>query len=543
MIRDYKLNPLKIVKRKYEYPYKEDLEELYITRNLKKREICEYLNISETLLKKILKEYNIQKPKKEILKDELYDLYYIKKLSRKDVAKYFGVYETTITTYCRKYGFEIKSQSDKIATYKNTIKSKYGVVNYFQTNECKDKIKQTCLKKYGVDNYQSTDDFKQKVKLTKLERYGNENYNNICKNKQTCLERYGVDNATKKHDKIEYYDILNSYEKTIEYIKENNIINVRHLAMTMGMKEGYVQKIINEYDLKQMFDYSKSRYELEIQNLIPSSFNMKKNYKYNKLKELDIYIPELKLGIEINGNYWHSEDVKGKYAQYNKSKELNDIGIFVYHIFEYEWVNKKDKIINQLNNLLCINQEKIYARKCIIKEITTKEKNIFLEENHLQGRDKCNIAFGLLYNNELVSVMTFTKPRFNKKYEWELSRYASKANCNVIGGASKLFNYFIKTYNPKNILSYSDIAKTKGNLYQLLGFELNHISEPNYIWIKRNNDYKTRYQCQKHKLLKQGYNGETEIEIMTNLGYYRLYDCGNKVWVWDKNKNNEKIYG
>ena len=130
--------------------------------------------------------------------------------------------------------------------------------------------------------------------------------------------------------------------------------------------------------------------------------------------------------------------------------------------------------------------------------------------------------------------MTFVKPRFNKKYEWELSRFCSKNNCNVIGGASKLFKHFVGNYNPTSIISYSNIAHTKGKIYETLGFNLDSISEPNYVWCNNSHDILTRYQCQKHKLLKQGFKGNTEVEIMHNNGFYRIFDCGNKVWIWKK---------
>ena len=256
--------------------------------------------------------------------------------------------------------------------------------------------------------------------------------------------------------------------------------------------------------------------------------------KYLDGKEIDIYIPELRIGIEINGNYWHCEDKKmDKNYHQQKSLLAESKGIFIYHIFEYEWIEKKDKILNQLNNLLGLNQEKIYARKCIIKEVDISEKMRFLEENHLQGNDSSSIKLGLYYNDELVSLMTFVKPRFNKKYEWELSRFCSKNNCNVIGGASKLFKYFVGNYNPTSIISYSNIAHTKGNIYNTLGFNLDSISEPNYVWY-RSKTILSRYQCQKHKLLEQGYEGNSESEIMHNRGYYKIYDCGNKVWVWNR---------
>ena len=537
LTRDYINNPLKIINRKYESPNVNDLIELYINQNLKKEEICKYFNISDTVLKKFLKQNNIKKPNKEIDKDELYKQYIEENKSRDEVAKYFGVNTSTITIYCRKYGIERKTQQQRFENYIKTMKNDYGVVNCFQLDTVKEKAKQTCKEKYSKEYYQSTDEYRRKVKATKLERYGDENYNNQGKMRETCLEKYNIYVPSMKQGKKEYYDLLDSKEETIKFIKENNIVNIRHMATIMGMKEGYVQRKINEYSLKYMFDYHKSVMELELQEYIKQYFpNALNNYDLEKNTELDIYIPELNLGIEFDGNYWHSEDVKGKMAQYNKTSKAEKYGIFVYHIFEYEWVNNRQKILNQLNNLLGINEHSIGARKCSVQRLNPKEKNQFLRENHLQGEDKCNIAYGLYYNDELVSVMTFTKPRFNKKYEWELSRYACKANYNISGGASKLFNQFIKDNNPKNIISYSDILKTKGNLYQKLGFKLDHISDPNYVWIKNNTNIKTRYQCQKHKLESQGFYGKSETDIMKALGYYRFFDCGNKVWVFTSNE-------
>ena len=127
--------------------------------------------------------------------------------------------------------------------------------------------------------------------------------------------------------------------------------------------------------------------------------------------------------------------------------------------------------------------------------------------------------------------MTFCKPRFNKNYEWELSRFCSKLDTTVIGAASKLFKYFVIHYNPSSMISYSNISKTRGTLYAKLGFELTSISSPNYIWTN-GRECLSRYECQKHLLTEYQEFGTTEVEIMQNRGYLQIYDCGNKVWGW-----------
>jgi hypothetical protein len=127
--------------------------------------------------------------------------------------------------------------------------------------------------------------------------------------------------------------------------------------------------------------------------------------------------------------------------------------------------------------------------------------------------------------------MTFCKPRFTGKYDWELSRFCNKLNTTICGAASKLFKYFIQNYTPKSIISYSNFSKTKGNVYPKLGFNYEGISSPNYIWFRRQ-EILSRYQYQKHKLSEYSEFGNTESEIMHNRGYLKLYDCGNFIWSW-----------
>jgi hypothetical protein len=211
-------------------------------------------------------------------------------------------------------------------------------------------------------------------------------------------------------------------------------------------------------------------------------------------------------------------------------------GIFIYHIWQNEWDNNRDRIINQLKNLFYLNKEKIYARKCEVRIVNPKESRVFLEQNHIQGSTNAKIHLGLYYNNELVSLMLFGKPiRQNIKYDWELKRFCSKANTNVIGAASKLFKYFIRSYQG-TIISYSDIAKTQGNLYKILGFTLDHITVPNYKYCDNHSNILLKISCKKSNLKKLGFDtyNKTESEIMNERGYWKIFDAGLKVWTYTR---------
>jgi hypothetical protein len=226
-------------------------------------------------------------------------------------------------------------------------------------------------------------------------------------------------------------------------------------------------------------DHFTSLPELEV-GAVLSSWGVvaAKNQRVIAPYEIDLYVEDLRIGVEFNGDYWHSEEHKTPDYHQKKSLRARDKGIFIYHIFEHEWVDpiKRPKIINQMRNLFGKNERKIAARKCTIREREIAACKEFLDINHLQGADRSLVKLGLFFEDELVSVMTFCQPRFNKAYQWELSRYCSVADTNVIGGANRLFKHFIKAYSPESILSYADIAKTRGGLYETLGFTLDHIS-------------------------------------------------------------------
>ena len=150
--------------------------------------------------------------------------------------------------------------------------------------------------------------------------------------------------------------------------------------------------------------------------------------------------------------------------------------------------------------------------------------------------------------DELVALMTFNHIRSTigsskqtSSHDWELSRFCSKLNCNVVGGASKLFQYFIKNYDPERVISYSDIAHTRGDLYDKLGFQYDHTTSPSYVWVDvYDQQYYNRVSCQKNNLHKLFPNEDldithhTEREIMESHGFVQLFDCGVKRWIWSK---------
>lgn len=115
------------------------------------------------------------------------------------------------------------------------------------------------------------------------------------------------------------------------------------------------------------------------------------------------------------------------------------------------------------------SKQSVGARHCEIREVDKATEIQFLNNNHFQGYVKSDTALGLYYNNELVEIMTFGKARYSKKYQKELIRLCSSMA--VVGGAKKLFNYYVKNFQPESIVSYCDLSKFTGEVYAQLGFK------------------------------------------------------------------------
>ncbi len=466
------------------------------------------------------------------------------------------VYSKIKNTCLKRYGTTSPLSSKIIQNkIKETCLKKYGVENIFQSSKIKDEIKKTninntgfeypmqcidiknksintLLKKYSVNHNSKIKHVIEKRKKTSLQKYGviNPAKSDIIKNKtkEVNLQKYGVEYSNQKHIDKKSLELLNNKEWLINqhHKLKNNCVEISKI---LNVYYGTVINYLNKHGI-ELKNYFSSSYEKEIakfiniENIETNSKNIIPPY------EIDIYLPEYKLAIEFNGLYWHSN--KDKNYHLSKTELCNKQNIQLLHIFENEWTDpiKQDIWKSIINNKLG-RDNKIFARKCKIKEVDNNLTREFLNNNHLQGYCSSSVKLGLFYNNELISLMTFGKTRFSKKYEWEIIRFCNKKFFTIVGGASKLYKYFIDNYNPRSIISYADRRYSNGSLYEKLGFKFSHYSKPNY-WYFRNNtlDLHSRVKFQKHKLknLLESFDpSKSEIENMTNNGYLRIFDCGN----------------
>ena len=261
--------------------------------------------------------------------------------------------------------------------------------------------------------------------------------------------------------------------------------------------------------------------------------------------EIDIYDTELKIGFEINGIYYHSENKgkKDKHYHLNKQELANKCGVELMHIFEDEIYYKKEIVINKMKHALGINDnEKLYAKNCEVKVIDSIIANTFYNDNHIQGYSPSLIDLGLYCENILVGAMSFDNKRYMNKELihnsniYELTRFTTSIKYVVVGGGGKLLNHFIINYKPIRIITFADrrwTINSNDNFYTKLGFKLVKTLKPDYAYVNGKIDRYRRlhkFGFGKNSIKKRFpkiYNeSKTEWEMMQELGYDRIWDCG-----------------
>lgn len=288
------------------------------------------------------------------------------------------------------------------------------------------------------------------------------------------------------------------------------------------------------HKIKRKSNYS--REEMEVKEFIESlGVSVVANtWEILNNKEIDIYVPSHNFAIELDGLVWHSlahSSPEEKLKHLHKTEKCKELGIDLWHITDEQWHEKKEIVKSMIKHKLGKSSTKVYARKCKIKEIETKEARMFFYENHIQGFAPASKYIGLHSEEGLLFCMSFGKSRYNKKYDYELIRSAAKRDVCVIGGFSKVLKYFLKN-NPGSLISYADRKYSSGEVYCKNGFTLVELTKPGYMWCLKRKSY-SRLKFQKYKLkdIIKNYNPAlSETENMFNNGYRQYWDCGQMVF-------------
>lgn len=537
---------------------------------------------------------NNRYPDLSTFQERLY--WYIHDLKKRPVCKICGK-ETTFVSVaagyreycCRKC---MNSDPDKKTKVKNTCIKKYGGMG-FASKDIYEKVAETNLKRYGVENAKSNPDISKKQQQTYIEKYGGiGGASAICreKQKQTMMKKYGVEYSHQNPEILsksqatvmEKYGVTNpcllgqdklketklkqsqqSYPDVVGYTVNGDwICSCPHLesCQECDSKIYITPKNIHRDRFKNGTELCTnllpvgnpahtSTYEETIQGWLDE---MGIHYETNNRviiapKELDIYIPEKKMAIEINGCYWHSDQEKPKKYHINKYLACREKGIQLIQIWEDWMVNKEDIVKSFLTSKLGCCKKTIFARKCQVQEIEGSLANQFLNENHIQGKCSSNYRLGLYYEGKLVAVMCFNKrsalsgPKKIVDSEAELIRFCNIKDHRVIGGASKLLKHYIQQFHPSRVTSYSANDISDGQLYRTLGFyPAKDVSEA-YWYIEPGTYKRIHRSIFTRSGICRKWPGEfdindrswTEHAVMDAKGYFRIYDSGTTRWTLD----------
>lgn len=368
-----------------------------------------------------------------------------------------------------------------------TCIQKYGHTTSVNSEYCRNKSKQTCMEKYGVPHYSMSDEYKQKYRTAMIDKYGVTSplKSDIVKQKleQTCMKKYGVPfNCMTPQCRSSYRTISKINQSFLDMLDANNI----------------------EYSTE--FPISRRSFDFKIGNIL---VEIDPTITHNAFKSIFPDIDPLSLT-------YHTD----------KTKLAEENGYRCIHVWDWDnWENIID---------LVKPKTRIYARKCSLSVISKKIADEFTTANHIAGRcNGQNVAYGLFYDSELVEVMTFGKPRYNNNYDHELLRLCTKRGVAVIGGASKLFAEFKRSYPNNSVISYCDLSKFNGSVYEKIGMELSHVTSPAKIWSKGNK------KITDNLLRQRGYDqlfgtcygkGTSNEQLMLDHGWLPVYDCGQNVY-------------
>lgn len=392
-------------------------------------------------------------------------------------------YDARRATVLERYGKEIFSLPEFKYKRQQTWMNKYGVDNPSKSSEIREKMGRTMFLHYGVTEAFASPEIRAKAEQTMLERYGVKNASYsielMKKAEQACLDRYGkVARMSKVNDKF------------------------AQLLMSEGIQFER-EKFIYNGQIARWFDFC-----IESKKIV---VEIDPTYTHNCL-----------------GNHWDCRGLSKDY-HYAKSKLAEEFGYHCIHVFDWD---DPHKIINMLKPAKAIQ-----AKDCQIWILNKEASQSFLSNNHMYGNCRGQIfRVGLVKDDELVQIVTFGKSTFNKSYDVQIMRIATKVGYEVVGGYSKIFQWVVDNYGLSSIIAYCDRSKFTGDAYEGMGMKLHHISPPQEIWSK-GKERITGNLLRKHgydRIFHTNYGKGTSSELlMLQNGWLPVYDCGQAIYVYD----------
>lgn len=484
---------------------REEFERVYITEGKSRKEAAEIFGVKPYIISNYALKYGLKKESQEEAfqrvvkvhsKEEIQKLY--SSLSYAELAQNLGITQDVLAKVLKEYKLgkrslvsNLKEEYSKEELEDLYIKQNLPFSKIVEILGTKGQNVRKLLRQYGLVKDKKL--IKENIDKTWLERYGTTNLNLVPeiveKREQTCLEKYGA----------KCYLISQQCQSEFR----NNSKPNREFAKLLKSRG---------IEFEREFPIGNNSFDFKIGNV---------------LLEINPY--------GTHNSTWGLFGKEGKSYKYHQSKTLlaQEAGYRCIHVWDWD---DREKILMMLQE-----RKPLYARKLNLKEISQTEANRFLKQFHMQGGSRGQeVCLGLFQDRNLIEVMTFGKPRFNKHYEWELIRLCTRPGWFVVGGAERLLKHFKDLKDPKSIISYCDNAKFSGEVYKKLGFTLKTFGVPSRHWY----NFKTGIHITDNGLRMQGFDrllgdvygtygkGTSNEDLMRQHGFVEIWDAGQAVYAW-----------
>ena len=410
-----------------------------------------------------------------------------------------------------------------------------------QTDEVKQRRKQTNLKRYGAISPASNEEVKQKIAETNLSKFGciAPAQNTLVQEKMesTTFERFGVSNWMKDKNNASYigqkvkesrrakgiYRLSNG-KLLVDECKKYGVLptSARNIIKKRG-ESAFIHWLYSEDKtasslesdvLKRLTDYGfiVEKFNREVKELKNSGFSYR--------PDLAVHHNDKTIYLDIDGLYYHSEKRKDNRYHMDKVQAYQACNLNLLQIRQDEIYGESFQIlVGLLKSKLGLNKT-INGRKTKISEVKQSVAHNFLHNNHMMGAYNGAKHIGLFFNDELILLMSYRK--INSTIE--LSRLCTKVGHTVVGGLSKLLKY-IKNVESLPIISFVDLRYADGNGLKKVGF-IHESTTLGWKWTDGSFTYDRSF-CKANMDERM----MTEREHAEEKGLYKIYDAGQAKFI------------
>lgn len=442
--------------------------------------------------------------------------------STKEIAKELGIHVSTVSKYVAKYNLIPNAKSWATSRY---YSDKNPNIDKLTKEFLESEYKTKTAKQIGIENEVSDG-----TVLNRLKKYGivarengrhqskcDDESLNLLKNKEWLYNKYLTNTAQEIADSINCTQRL-----VLIYLKRHNIITKSPHSYQSVRKPSKSQL--------KLAELLRGKYSNIIEGYILSDGHRK--------YEIDIYIPDAKTFIEVQGIHWHG--LESRHWAYGRVRSKMWYDLFKFQYVQSNFPDHSLKYVreDQIESFFLVRPVETatenFDKKSYDFIVGDKSCKEFISSNHYLGSCSGHILYSMVRGSEIVAAASFgnvIRQNITKDNAVELKRLVS------VDKSKNLLSYFLskcikdlKRFGFSKITTYADISPVRkgehsGSIYKATNFRYMGITQPSYFYWNETNGClhkKTVY----NRAIKEGM---TEKKYYTSVGLFKLPE-------WPKHK-------